>query len=104
VKVSGLLSHQRIDFRLVIFVVSQALIDLRPSYAGKARNYIRHSRAGLDHCHDVMHTDSCAFDNRISRSYTRRFDNVSIARGDHGRILPVGPPKFKRTTSRTLFP
>jgi hypothetical protein len=64
----------------MIFVVSEALEDLRPAQIRKRGANAVHIPTKKKVSNDIMHTDSCAFDPRVSAADPLGLHDVAIVR------------------------
>ncbi len=71
----------------MVLVVGEGLIDLRSGKPRKRRNHRIHGTTSSDHCDDVMHSDSGAFDDGMAGTHARTADNVAVAGRNHTRTL-----------------
>ena len=72
--------RQSLDFSLMIFVVSEALEDLRPAQIRKRGANAVHIPTKKKVGNDIVYTDSCAFDPRVSAADSLSLHDVAIVR------------------------
>src|SRR4029077_4913431 len=79
-RLSQLPRDQQIDFATVIFVIGEALVNLRASNIGKTVRDRIDCFAVLQKADHVVNTDACSFDPRVTAANSLCLHDVAIVR------------------------
>lgn len=70
--------RELLDLGAMVLVISETLKDLRTPEIRKGPSNLFHIAPKKKIGHDIVNSDACPFDSRISPAYARCFDNVTI--------------------------
>jgi len=90
-RLGQLFRDECVDFRPMILVVGQALVNLGPREIRETAEDILDTGAVDDQPDDIVHANARAFDNRAALAYAGHVNEVTVGRRNHGGRLRREP-------------